>query len=78
MIAFLFSLLYEIAGHPVLVHFLHPIHKSSTIVHLSLNGLLNSSISCGENFLRAHGHLVIITYDSLLLKEKYIENFYKS
>ena len=68
MIAFLFSLLYEIAGHPVLVHFLHPIHKSSIIVHLSLNGLLNSSISCGENFLRAHGHLVIITDASLLLK----------
>ena len=49
------------AGHPVFIHNLHPIHLSVSILHLEVNGLLNSSISCLENFLRAHGHLVIIT-----------------
>ena len=51
----------DIAGHPVFIHNLHPIHLSVSTLHLKVNGLLNSSISCLENFLRAHGHLVIIT-----------------
>ena len=59
--AFFVSLLTDIAGHPVFVHFLHPTHFSSSTTHLSVNTFPNSSISACENLLRAHGHLVIIT-----------------
>ena len=61
MLTIFSSDLNDIAGHPIFIHSLHPIHLSVFTLHLEVNGLLNSSISCFENFLRAHGHLAIIT-----------------